>query len=139
MSNKNIKRFFNIILAFIFSSIILLQACKDSITDSKIPDEDIPESDISFQKYIQPIFTARCSQSGCHDDFSKAGGYSVTSWSNITQPGIVDPYSPDTSRLIWRIDPGYGLPIMPPVSYGYLTENQIRGIETWIAEGAQNN
>ena len=139
MQNNSIKWLFNWVLAVSFSAIILFQACKDSITDSKIPDEDIPESNISFQKYIQPIFTARCSQSGCHDDFTKAGGYSVTSWTNITQPGIVDPYSPETSRLIWRIDPGYGLAIMPPLSYGYLTENQIRGIETWVAEGAQNN
>jgi len=129
----------NSVFLLSFFGIALFQACEDTLLDSKIPDKDIPESDISFQKYIQPIFTARCSQSGCHDDIAKAGGYSVTQWSNITQPGIVDPYNPDTSRLIWRIAPGFGFPIMPPISYGYLTENQIRGIETWVEEGAQNN
>ena len=129
----------NSVLLLSFSGIALFQACGDTLLDSKIPDEDIPDSDISFQKYIQPIFTARCSQSGCHDDFTKAGGYSVTSWSNITAPGVVDPYSPETSRLMWRIDPGSALPIMPPIRNGYLTENQIQGIETWILEGAQNN
>lgn len=137
---KNIRKWsINSVFILSFSGITLFQACENTLTDSKIPDEDIPESDISFQKYIQPIFTARCSQSECHDDITKAGGYSVTHWSNITQPGIVDPYNPNTSRLMWRIDPGFGFPIMPPISYGYLTGNQITGIETWIAEGAQNN
>jgi hypothetical protein len=139
MINKARKWFVNSVFMLSFFGIAFFQACEDSVLDSNIPDEDIPESDISFQKYIQPIFTARCSQSSCHDDNSKAGNYSVTQWSNITQPGVVDPYNSSTSRLIWRIDPGFGFPIMPPISYGYLTDNQIRGIETWIDEGAQNN
>ena len=129
----------NSVFVISFAGIALFQACEDTLLDSKIPDEDIPESDVSFQEHVQPIMTARCSQSGCHDDITKAGGYSVTSWSNITHPGIVDPYNPNTSRLMWRIDPGFGFPIMPPISYGYLTDNQITGIETWISEGAHNN
>jgi len=112
--------------------------CKDLINDPDIPDKEIPLTDVSFSKHIQPIFNARCATAGCHDDITRAANYSMTTWSNIVQPGYVDPYLVSTSKVVWSIE-GIGVEIMPPVTYGYLTKNQIAGIKTWISEGAKNN
>jgi len=121
-----------------FMLYIFFPSCKDIINDPNIPDKDIPKTDVSFSKHIQPIFYARCATSGCHDDETRAGNYSMTTWSNVVQPGFVDPYLVETSKIVWSIE-GIGVEIMPPISYGYLTSNQIDGIKTWIKEGARNN
>ena len=62
----------------------------------------------------------------------------MTTWSNVVQPGFVDPYLVETSKIVWSIE-GIGVEIMPPISYGYLTSNQIDGVKAWIREGARNN
>lgn len=118
--------------------IVLTFSCKDIINDPNIPDKEIPKTNVSFSKHIQPIFYARCAISGCHDDATHAANYSMTTWSNIVQPGYVDPYLVETSKVAWSIE-GIGVELMPPISYGYLTVNQIEGIKTWIREGAKNN
>lgn len=134
---KELTQNFLIYLVLLLS-IITLITCKDIINDPKIPDKDIPKTDVSFSKHIQPIFNARCATSGCHDDITRAANYSMTTWSNIVQPGFVDPFLVSTSKVVWSIE-GIGVQIMPPPSYGYLTKNQIEGIKTWISEGAKNN
>ena len=133
------KRFiYNILLSSLFLLVIVFISCDDTITNSDIDDIKIPTNDVSYAEYIQPVFNVRCTSSGCHDNESMAGGYSLTSWSSAVIPGIVDPFNIETSRIVWRID-GLGFPIMPPPTKGYLTENQREGIKTWIKEGAKNN
>jgi len=140
--NKNIL--INTLLSLIFITLIFLTACDDTITGSDIDNVDIPDKDVSYEVYIQPVFNVKCgtlrSNGGCHDDGSMAGGYSMTIWANVVQPGIVDPFYVETSRLIWRIE-GLGVDIMPPIGGGLppITLNQLEGIKTWIAEGAKNN
>lgn len=131
---------YNIFLAAIFISTVLLISCDDTITNSDIDQVVIPSKNVSYAKYIQPVFNLKCTSSGCHNEESMAGGYSLTSWSNAVIPGIVDPGSVETSRLVWRIE-GKGVPLMPPVGSTSppLTRNQVEGIKTWIREGAKNN
>lgn len=129
---------YNIFLAFLFLSVIFFISCDDAITNSNIDDIVIPSSNVSYAEYIQPVFNVKCTSSGCHDNESMAGGYSLTTWSSAVIPGIVEPFNVDNSRIVWRID-GLGFPIMPPPTKGYLTKNQREGIKTWIKEGATNN
>lgn len=130
----------NITITLLFSSMIIYTACDDTITGEDIDKRVIPDENVSYSDHIQPVFNVKCATSGCHDNQSRAGGYSMTTWSNVLQPGVVDPYTPETSRLVWRIE-GTGAPIMPPLTSGVrpLTENQTDGIITWIREGAKNN
>ncbi len=128
-----------IILLFIASVIFL--SCDDTLNESNIDNVIIPDKNVSYNEYIQPVLTIKCSTSGCHNDESMAGGYSVTSWSNVVTPGIVNPGNVETSILVWRIE-GIGVEIMPPIGNLLskpLTENQIKGIRTWIEEGAESN
>jgi hypothetical protein len=135
MINKLRKWIVNSVFMASFAFAAVFQACEDQSANPVV----LPEENISYEEHMQPLFNKTCAIPGCHDDIDRAGGYSMTTWSNIVTPGIVDPYSPETSRLVWRIDPQYGFPIMPPPSKGYLTHNEMNAIETWIAEGAERN
>ena len=128
----------------IFISFLLILVtfigCEDTITGSEIDKVVIPNENVSYSQYIQPVLNVKCATSGCHDDGTRAGDLSVTNWANVVIPGVVDAYNEQTSRLVWRIE-GLGVDFMPPVNsiVGPLTPNQIKGIKTWITEGAKNN
>ena len=141
---KNIKingvLYKTIIFAF---SIILFPfvGCDDTLNESNIDNVIIPNKNVSYNEYIQPVLTIKCSTSGCHNDETRAGNYSVTNWANVVTPGIVNPGNVETSILVWRIE-GIGVEIMPPIGNLLskpLTKNQIEGIKTWIEEGANSN
>lgn len=130
---------YNVFLASLFVLSIAFISCDDTITNSDIDNVTIPSKNVSYAKYIQPVFNVKCATAGCHDDITTMGGYSLTTWSNALIPGTIDPFSVETSSLVWRIE-GVGVPIMPPIGpTPPLTLNQIKGIKTWISEGAQNN
>jgi hypothetical protein len=130
----------NKILLFIISFFFLVSffSCKDNI-NSNIDTVIIPSSNVSYAKYIQPIFTIKCNYSGCHNSSDQAGGVSLASWSNVNTPPVVLPGDTTTSHLIWAIEGKSGAYPMPPVGYAPLTANQIMGIKVWVKEGALNN
>jgi len=117
--------------------VILLISCDDNLN---LPsDEDIPSTNVSYNKHIQPIFNARCATSGCHDDQTKAAGLSLTSYQSTTASYIfVFPGNPDASLLVLSVEGRSQYP-MPPPGRPPLTQKQIKAIRTWVAEGAKNN
>ena len=126
-------------LLIVSFALVLFQACDDTNNPAKLDSTIIPSKNVSFSKYIYPVFNQRCNSVGCHDDESQAAGISLTTWSNVVRDYlVVAPGDPQNSRLVWAIE-GNGAQLMPPIgSYG-LTTNQIDGIKTWIKEGAKNN
>lgn len=118
--------------------IVFYPGCDD--TDSNIDDIIIPDSNVSYSKYIQPVFNVKCVN--CHGVGVTEAGVDLTTWSGtVADPSIVFPGAPDNSRLVWTIEQRPGFPPMPPLysQYRPLTQNQINGVKTWIAEGAENN
>ena len=129
----------NIYLSLFFLSILIFAACDDTVKVTDLDNKTIPSANVSYSQYIQPVFTAKCANSGCHDDQNRAGNLSLTSWANATADfQIVAPGIPQNSKLIWRISGTSGT-LTPPVGYWALTANQIAGITTWVKEGAKNN
>jgi hypothetical protein len=130
------------VIPFIFPlimALVLIYACDDSITASDLDNVTIPDSGVSYGKYIQPIFTVKCAMSGCHDTSTQAGGVILTSYMYVNNYSIVTAGYPTTSKLVWAIE-GNGAQLMPPKAVvNPLTKNQIAGIKTWIKEGALNN
>ncbi len=127
----------NLILIFVLTTIFVLTSCDDQLN---LPsDEEIPISNISYSKHIQPIFNVRCATAGCHDDQTKSAGLSLTSYQNTTASyTFVFPGNPDASLIVLSIEGRSNFP-MPPPGRPPLTQTQIRAIRTWIAEGAKNN
>ena len=134
-----LKKTFPILLLFY---LLLFTGCKDTVTGSEDIDKVIiPSSNVSFSQYIFPVFNVKCATSGCHDDATRAGDLSLTSWANATiDPSVIFPGKPNNSKLVWAIEGQSGIAPMPPIGFiRPLTPNQIQGIKTWIAEGAKNN
>lgn len=133
------KQIFSVLIAIIFFIIISYTGCKDQITGSDIDKRVIPDSNVSYSQDLQPVFELKCNSAGCHEDAARAGGLSLTSCANAkADPSIVFPGEPDNSRLVWAVE-GIGNYPMPPLGYPPLTANQIKGIRTWIKEGAECN
>lgn len=135
--NTKILRGLPLIAGFV---LLFLLGCDDTTTNSQVDNTTIPSSNVSYSKYIQPVLTVKCTSSGCHDDNSKAGGLSLTSWSGTTAGyKVVIPGSASTSPLVWSVN-GSGTKPMPPVSTTPgMTSNQVNGLKVWINEGAKNN
>lgn len=124
---------------FLVLLLVAASACKDSITDDGPFDIVFPDSNISYNGLVQPLFNRACTFSGgCHGGEDPATGLSLESYQRLTdRVGIVVPGAPDESVLVLRIQ-GSITPRMP-LNRPALTENQIAGIRRWILEGAINN
>ncbi len=133
------KKIFPMYVIFILTALIYL-GCKDSVSVEDIDNRPIPAIDVSYSQHIQPVLDIKCSNSGCHNDQTRAAGISLASWTQTTSDvSVVFPGQPQNSRLVWSIDPSGGIPSMPPIGYPPLTLQQIIGIKKWIEEGAKNN
>jgi mono/diheme cytochrome c family protein len=126
------KKLFLLLLLFFFVG------CDDTTTN--IDDKVIPDSNVSYSLHIQPVFNAKCIN--CHGAGRTDAGLDLTTYSGtIANPDIVFPKVPDNSKLVWSIEGNPAVSPMPPIDSPYpaLTQNQINGVKTWIAEGANNN
>ena len=125
------------LILLIFSAIIFF-SCDDTITVQDVDNREIPDSNVSFSKDIAPIFELKCVS--CHGNGRLDAGLDLTVVSRFVDGRIVVPTEPDNSVLVWTIEWRPGFPAMPPPTFSVpLTAVQIRGVKTWIDEGAKNN
>lgn len=124
-----------IVIVILFSTI----KCDDTITNSDIDNLIIPDKDVSFSKHIYPLFQVKCFS--CHGNGRYEAGLDLTLRSRFVDGRIVVPGDTLTSILIWRINrpPRSGFSPMPPLYFPQLNNSQIRGVKTWILEGAKEN
>jgi hypothetical protein len=122
----------------VLSFFVLPIGCKDSISSPDLSKIVFPASGVSYGKHVEPLFLQGCAYTGCHDSETKAGDLNLETYYDATSKGGVI-ISNDTvhSVLIWRIT-GKGGARMP-LDRDALNSNQIKGLKTWIMEGARNN
>jgi hypothetical protein len=133
-------KYFLLLSIYLIIISVLVTSCDDTITDNDIDNRIIPDSLISFSQHLQPVFEVKCIS--CHDDETKAGGLSLTTWASTTADGrVVVPFYPNNSIIVLSIEADPSTPVMPPVGTPYkpFTPNQAKGLRKWIEEGAQNN
>ena len=124
-----------LLLLVVLPLLSLLLSCSKNSNPTATSDIVFPDSNISYARYVQPLFYQKCALVGCHDDESMAGGLSLTSYTALTaQPGVVIPKN-STNSLLAQIIDGRA----PHTIVITLTANQIKGIKKWIDEGALNN
>jgi hypothetical protein len=119
---------------------LLIGACADNFVVEP-PDVIFPESNVSFNGHVIPLFDESCATSGCHDEFSwpQSGGLQLTRYNDLfVSPGMVIPGDSTGSRLSQTLS-GRGKSHPRSVTYEAVTANQKRGIAIWIQEGALNN
>lgn len=110
-----------------------------------------PPQQVSFASQVQPIFTASCTGTACHDNVMSAENLALTSGQafgelvNVNSAQcmnvkLVAPGAPDQSYLVWKLQgsgPCYFGSRMPKL--GSLSAAQIQTVRDWIANGAPNN
>ena len=98
--------------------------------------ENLPEPPICFSEDVYPLILSNCTQSVCHDPYYMARHIDLTTYEGILNE--VKPGDFRNSRLYTAIVADVGGNIMPPKSYGTLSDDQITLIARWIQEGALN-
>ncbi len=114
-----------------------VSSCKSSTAPiTKLSDIVFPDSDISYNRTIQPLFNIACATPGCHDAQTEAKNLDLTSYAALRLRfyDVVIPHDTINSRLVWSIEGRLGSVPMPPSAA--LLPNQIRGLKKWIMEGA---
>jgi len=130
---RNLNPFYPFLIFSI--TVIILFSCDDTLTSNDVDQIIIPDKNVSYAEHIDPVLRLKCATSGCHDEY-RAGGFSFLLWT-FTREAVVENL-PNNSPLYLSV--GGPLPTMPPIGRGIpLTDNQVKGIKTWISEGAQNN
>lgn len=97
-----------------------------------------PEKNVSFNLHVQPFVKYNCSFSGCHDDYSQAGMRRMTDYFSLFETsnlGLIVPYDTTNGRLLQILTLQNHL---TPLKWNF-TDNQIKGMKTWIIEGARLN
>jgi len=117
------------------SLILFAQSCDDTFTNSEVDNIVMPDSNVSYNAHIAPVFEVKCVL--CHNNTGrKEAGLDLSSWLAATNdPSIIFPGDDSSSVLVWTIERIYK-PMPPSES---LIPNHIKGIRTWIREGALNN
>lgn len=90
---------------------------------------------VSFTTDVQPIFTANCNLSGCHNSQDKADGVNLSSFSGVSSQ--VKAGNPSDSEL-YEVITATGSKKMPPAGNPALSADQISTVKTWIEQGAAN-
>jgi hypothetical protein len=115
----------------LFLLVFLTIACTNDNKEDLISEEPTNcfEADLSYQVDINPILSANCASSGCHDGPNAIGGLDLNTFASSSQIA-------NNGDLIGRIEGTTGN-IMP--QSGPLGSCEIEKIKAWVADGALNN
>ena len=121
--------------------ILLFANCNKKSTEPE--NMTFPDSNLSFQQHIHPIFLHDCVSSGCHENGQPAAGLDLETLTPTFTSGnnriVVFPNDPDQS-ILYRVLLGNYLGISQmPKNRLQLSDAKIKAIRTWIQEGAYIN
>lgn len=117
------------LLVFSFSLVLVLAACEKKYFKPPVID---PNAAVSFSKDVQPVFTANCTGSGCHNGSQKPNLIDGKAYGSLVDEAYVDTLNPATSVLMVKLNTN-----MP--QSGKLPAATIVKIQNWIKQGAKDN
>jgi hypothetical protein len=125
-----------------------------ALTGACVAADSDPETDVSFEGDLRPLFDRDTGMAGCachtptngNPSGISLGGLDLGSYHSMLQGGfhsgaqIVVPGDPCSSLLIDKLSatPGWGAR-MPLDGPPYLTDAEIQLVKDWISEGALDN
>jgi hypothetical protein len=137
------RKLFKFILFISIVTLIAWQSwnCKDDVAGNDLNNIVFPDSNVSYHKQVEPLFLNSCAiPGGCHAGDNPAGGVSFETWLDARyKVGVISAGDTASSRLIWAIEGRDPYVPRMPLDRPPLNANQIKGLKTWIKEGAQNN
>ncbi len=138
MRKKQILAFIKIGLVTAIIAGVFFSCKNNSNPVHNLDDIVFPDTGISYERQVQPLFNIGCAINGCHDASTRANSLDLSDYYGTTQSkfGVVRPYDTTNSRLIWSIEGKNSAIPMPP--YRALNANQVHGLIRWILEGAKD-
>lgn len=103
-------------------------ACKHSIDYSQYPE-------VKYSTDINPVIISNCTQSGCHGS-ANTSEFDLLTYEHVIKQ--VEAGKPLKSEL-YEVISDIGNSRMPSPPLPALTDNEIKTIYLWIAQGAKNN
>ncbi len=100
------------------------------------PDPCDPDS-VYFANTIAPLLNSMCATEDCHDAVDPEEEVQLTDYAHIMEE--ITAGNPGNSNIYEAITEDNVDNRMPPADSPQLTSEQILQIQTWIAQGAQNN
>lgn len=88
-------------------------------------------TDIRYANIVKPIVDANCNVTGCHNSATNAGGYDLSTYAGLKAVAT-------SGQLVGSITHASGFSQMPQ-GREKLSDCQISQIQTWVANGAQND
>ena len=133
------------------TTLVTVPSTSTTLTSSTTTSTTLPQPALSFSRDVQPIFTAKCAY--CHAgpfppeglNLGDGGSYTaLVGTPSAERPDVkrVDPGSPTTSYLVWKItQPPAGESILGSMMplIGSLSLAEMNTIRNWVAEGALEN
>ena len=119
----------NLMVFALIISTGLLSSCYYDNEQVLYPSNNLPTSNISFSKDVNPIIVSRCNS--CHAAAVFFGNIATETYDQIKVLA-------DNGKLIGSIRQDSGFKAMPQGS-AKLSDAQINLINTWITEGSKNN
>ena len=118
---------------FFCALILFCVACSNDSEEDLFGVQECDETEVSYSARIAPILEGNCAFSGCHSANFPAVGINLSSFTTVS-----DYLAIDQARFLGSINHESGFSPMPR-SADKLSSCDIYYIETWIAEGANNN
>jgi hypothetical protein len=135
--------FICVTLAFLISTLSTNSCTSPTDAEKEIT---LPDSNLNYTDHIFPLFSAKCgSEDGCHSTYFgslPANGLDLTQYDNLinhlvndSEPIIIPGHGAESFLYRILLEPLLGRRQMPP-DRAPLSVNNIKGIKTWIDEGA---
>ncbi|WP_417591763.1 c-type cytochrome domain-containing protein [Owenweeksia hongkongensis] len=106
--------------------------------DTTKPGKPCHPDTVYYERDIQPILTASCAFSGCHDAVTREDGVQLTDYNSVMNTADVRPGNLSGSDLYEVITDNDPDDRMPPPPRNALSPSQITLIAKWINQGALN-
>jgi len=120
---------------------LVCSSCEDDTVGTGVSDVVFPDSGVSYSQHVDALFQQSCVSSLCHGGSNPASGLTLEypSYRALVDhhPTLVIPGDGASSLLVQKLIGTVGERM--PLRRQPLNENQIKGITTWINEGAINN
>lgn len=141
-SRSTIRRFLPLALVFAIGvSGIICASCEDELTGLRPSDVVFPDSGVSYSQHVDALFQQSCASAQCHGGGAPAADLNLEfpSYRALIdhRPRLVLSGDGANSLLVLRLTGAVGERM--PLRLQALNDNQIRGIQRWIDEGAINN
>lgn len=131
----------SVVVAHIFFLVIFSGCSDDAPVSTPIDYNNIDH--IVYGQHVQPLLSATCAGSGCHDGTTNAAGLSLLSWNDLIKGSSYGesliPFQSGRSLLTMLFD-GTSLRKPHPAFGGRaLTADEVSFLKRWINEGARND